>query len=153
MNKKSIAAILAGALLVIVVAVAASTQNEKAATTATPSPTPSVAASATPSPAASVSEAPTATPESSVATISFSGTNFSPSMTTVKSGSQIRFTNQSNRNVEVGSDPHPSHTSNSELNLGVIAPGQSKTVTVTKTGAYGIHDHLNSSITAKITVQ
>lgn len=146
MNKKVIAAFVA-VLLILGVAALAGQKNTKTSKTITPSPNVSVGATSD----ASVS--PSATPDSGTTMITFNGTSFVPAETTVKAGSQIRFTNRSEDAVEVDSDPHPAHTSDADLNLGRIPTGESKTITVTKTGSFGIHDHLNSSITAKITVK
>lgn len=113
----------------------------------TPSPSPSASASPTTSTGASAS------PAAAKATVSYDGSTFTPTQNTVTSGGAITFINKSSREVDVDSDPHPVHTSDTELNVGPIAPGQSKTVTVTKKGNFGIHNHLNPNQTARVTVQ
>ena len=148
MNKKVIAAFV-GLLVIIGVVAVASQNQDKSSSTVTPSPS----VSAETSPSSSAAADATATPDSGIALITFNGTSFMPESITVKSGSQIRFTNRSDDAVDVDSDPHPAHTSNADLNVGVIGPGASKTVTVMKKGTYGIHDHLDSSVTGKITVE
>jgi hypothetical protein len=40
-----------------------------------------------------------------------------------------------------------------DLNVGLVAAGQSKTFIVTKTGTFGFHNHLNPSQKASITIQ
>lgn len=72
---------------------------------------------------------------------------------TVSAGAQVTFTNASQQNVQPMSDPHPTHTNNSELNIGPLAPGESKTVTLTKKGEWGMHDHLSPSTTTRVVVQ
>ena len=86
------------------------------------------------------------------ATITYSNSGFSPSTTTVKSGDLVSISNTSSTSLQLDSDPHPAHTDNSDLNVGTIKPGQSKTFTVTKTGTFGFHNHLNSNNTGSITI-
>ncbi len=49
--------------------------------------------------------------------------------------------------------PHPIHTDDPDLNVGTVKPGESMTFTVTKTGEYGYHNHLNPSDKGRITVE
>lgn len=81
---------------------------------------------------------------------------FSPAQVAVKAGENLTYKNTSGAKVQIASDPHPTHTANSELTEGdfviEIAPGASATVTVTRTGTWGIHYHLNPGIRAKVTV-
>lgn len=111
----------------------------------------------TTSPAPTTSEpAPTQkTPEetSSKETITYSKGGFTPSSTTVKSPAQVTFVNNSDETVQVASNPHPVHTDNPELNLGSIAPGEQGMATLTKTGTFGFHNHLESSEGGSITVE
>lgn len=134
MNNKIIIAIVAGAV-VVGGAIFAVSQR--------PSGTPA----ATPSPAPNTQNAQAA------ATITYSANGFSPATTTIKSGQSVTFKNTSSSEVQVDSDPHPIHTDNEDLNVGTIAPGQSKTVVLTKKGAFGFHNHLNPGNTAHITIQ
>ena len=90
-------------------------------------------------------------------TITFDGSGFSPSSTTVKSGGSITWVNSSSQDIEIGANPHPIHTGNKEVSGGEftlkLTPGQSKTVTVTKVGTFGYHNHLSSSQGGSITVE
>jgi plastocyanin len=132
--------------VVVLVGVAFAVTRPKptpAATTNSPSATAS-----SPSPAASSAAAAATTS----ATITYKS-GFSPAMTTVKSGQTITFKNESTEEIEVNSDPHPTHTDDTDLNVGAIAPGQSKTVTVTKVGAFGFHNHLDPTEKGNITIQ
>ena len=90
-------------------------------------------------------------------TITISESGFSPATSTVKSGGKVTWVNNSKATVQIASDPHPTHTANPELTSGQsvteLAPGASATVTVTKTGTWGFHDHLNPSVRGKVTVQ
>ena len=82
---------------------------------------------------------------------------FEPENLTVKTGQVITWTNKTSKKVQIASDPHPTHTANSELTNGEfvteLAPGASANVTLTKVGAWGFHDHLNPSMKGKVTVQ
>jgi plastocyanin len=87
------------------------------------------------------------------ATITYDGKTFSSSVSSVNSGDSIKVVNSSSDDLDFDSDPHPVHTDDPELNAGAIAPGQSKTFTVTKKGTWGYHNHLNSSQHGEITVK
>lgn len=89
---------------------------------------------------------------SPVATITFNGLGFSLSAVSVKSGDTIAIKNNSSQTIEFNSNPHPIHTDNSELNVGRIPPGETLSVKLTRKGAWGYHDHLNSSRVGTITV-
>jgi plastocyanin len=86
------------------------------------------------------------------ATITFSDSGFSPSVTTVKAGDTVRVTNKSSQELDFDSDPHPEHTDEPELNVGPVSPGESKTFIVTRTGHWGFHDHLNPGFTGTLNV-
>lgn len=87
------------------------------------------------------------------ATITFDGNNFNITENTIKSGDKVKIVNSSQTDLEFDSDPHPVHTDNKELNVDMVAPGESKTFTITKTGTWGFHNHLNASQRGSITVQ
>lgn len=91
--------------------------------------------------------------QSEGSTITYSSNGFSPSTLTVKAGSDITIKNTSSSPLDFESDPHPQHTDNTELNVGTIASGQSKTFTVTTKVTWGYHNHLNPSDTGTIIVQ
>lgn len=98
-----------------------------------------------------------ATPAASAATITFSDTGVSPATVTIKSGESLTWTNNGTKTVQVGSANHPTHTLNQELTSGQfvtdLAPGASATVTLTKVGTWGYHDHLDPSVKGKVVVQ
>ena len=89
--------------------------------------------------------------------ITYTDDGFSPASTTVASGDTITWKNDSSETVQVGSNTHPTHTINQETTGGeftiALAPGESKTVTVTKTGSWGYHDHLKPSIVGTVVVE
>src|SRR3989344_1894426 len=64
-------------------------------------------------------------------TITYSNDGFSPSELTVNSGTTVTIKNESDRVLQLVSDPHPQHTGNPELNVGTISPGKTTTFTVT----------------------
>ena len=96
-------------------------------------------------------------PASDAVTVEVTDSGFSPAAATVKSGGKITWTNSSKSAVVIASDPHPSHTANPQLTGGgftmEIAPGASSSVTVTKTGTWGFHNHLNPGVKGKIVVE
>lgn len=92
------------------------------------------------------------TTASVAATITFTDSGFSPSVTTVKAGSTVQVVNKSSQPLDFDSDPHPEHTDEPELNVGEVDPGQSKTFLVTRVGHWGFHDHLNPGLTGTLNV-
>jgi plastocyanin len=91
----------------------------------------------------------TATPS----TITYSSDGFSPATLTVKSGATVTIKNTSDEDLQFESNPHPAHTDDTDLNVGLVAAGQTKTFTVTKTGTFGYHNHLDPSDTGHIVVE
>ncbi|KKS04268.1 hypothetical protein A2W45_03445 [Candidatus Curtissbacteria bacterium RIFCSPHIGHO2_12_41_11] len=85
--------------------------------------------------------------------ISYTASGFSPAQVTVKVGQSVEFKNSSDSNVQVNSAVHPTHELFPELNIGVIALGESTSVTFTKAGTYKYHNHLNASQTGQIVVE
>ncbi len=86
-------------------------------------------------------------------TITYSDSGFSPASLTVKAGDKVTVKNTASSALQFDSNPHPQHTDDPELNIGLINPGQSQTITVTKTGSHGYHNHLNSGDTGMLIVQ
>lgn len=89
----------------------------------------------------------------SVQTVIYDQNGFSPEMLTSKVGEKMNIENKSSSTIEVNSDPHPSHTENPELNVGAIEPGATKSVTLTTTGTFGFHNHLQPDEKARVVVQ
>lgn len=85
--------------------------------------------------------------------ITYSDSGFSPSTLGVKSGDSLTIKNSSSSSVQIQSNPHPIHTDNEELNVGEIAPGQSKSFTPSKVGSWGYHNHLDPTQTGTIVVR
>lgn len=101
----------------------------------------------------STAQSPSQSPAKSAATITYGANGFSPSTTTVKSGDSVTFVNNTSEEIQVDSDPHPVHTDDTDLNVGSIAPGQSKTVVLTKKGSFGFHNHLDPTDMGRITIE
>ncbi len=95
----------------------------------------------------------TEAPAADATVITYTNNGFSPDTVTVRVGSTVTVKNDSSRDVQFSSDSHPTHTINSELNLPVIGPGQSRSFVVERTGTYGYHDHLDSTRTGTIIVE
>jgi plastocyanin len=91
--------------------------------------------------------------EAATVTVTYDGTSFTPAEITVASGDTIKIVNNGEDTVEPASDPHPTHTTNSELNAGDIEPGDSKTFTVTTQGTWGYHNHYSPSEKGTIIVE
>ncbi len=86
-------------------------------------------------------------------TIVITEDGFTPDSLTVAVGSTIKFVNSDTYWHWPASDPHPSHTFYSELDpRQPIKPGTTWEVTLTKSGKWGIHDHLAPYIIGAVTV-
>jgi plastocyanin len=85
--------------------------------------------------------------------ITYTSSGFEPASVTVKSGGKLKITNNSSEPIEFASDPHPTHTLNPELNTSDIEPNSSTTITVTKVGSWGYHNHYDPSKRGTIVVE
>lgn len=84
--------------------------------------------------------------------VKYDGVSFTPSVSTIRPGDSVNWTNQSSNFLELASDPHPQHTNYPPLNLGLINTGQSKSLTFPTVGTFGFHNHLRSSATGIVIV-
>jgi plastocyanin len=95
-------------------------------------------------------------PIAATITIGSDGRIANPNVT-VAVGSRVTFTNNDSRVHDMNSDPHPEHTQCREINVGSLAPGQSRTSeNLTTARRCGFHDHLqpdNPALLGSITVQ
>lgn len=89
---------------------------------------------------------------SSQATITYTDSGFTPESINVAAGTTITIKNDSSADLDFASDDHPAHRDNSELNVGMISPGESKTFSISKSGTWGFHNHLNDNDNGKIAV-
>ncbi|OGD88157.1 hypothetical protein A3D04_01685 [Candidatus Curtissbacteria bacterium RIFCSPHIGHO2_02_FULL_40_16b] len=98
-----------------------------------------------------------AQPSEGGVTVTYTDSGFEPASVTVSAGQTITWTNNSSRTVQIGSANHPTHTVNPELTGGEfvirLERGESETVTVTKTGTWGYHDHLRPSTIGSVVVE
>jgi plastocyanin len=92
------------------------------------------------------------TGQETAATITATNDGFTPNTVTVKKGQSIKVVNDSSSPIEFSSADHPTHLQDPELNMTVLQPGESGTITVTNVGTHGYHDHLSPSRTGKIVV-
>ncbi|QQG50206.1 MAG: cupredoxin domain-containing protein [Candidatus Berkelbacteria bacterium] len=87
-------------------------------------------------------------------TIAYTDNGFSPDSATVKAGTKVIFRNDSSNPLWVASDPHPTHTGMPGLDAGKnLAKGESFSFTFNEVGAWGYHNHSDTSDTGKITVE
>lgn len=85
-------------------------------------------------------------------TITFKDSGFEPQSYSTKKGMLVTVKNESSMDLQFSSDDHPTHKKETELNLNVLAPGESATFTPTRVGTWGFHDHLNSQLTGTLIV-
>ncbi len=79
---------------------------------------------------------------------------YSPAIVTVKEGTTVTFVNNGQAFHWPASDPHPIHTGLPGLDaLKGLSTGETYLFTFTKSGTFGIHDHLNTQFKATIVVQ
>lgn len=108
----------------------------------------------------STSPSPTPSPGggTSTTTVTITASGVSPKSITVTQGSRVLFVNNDTRVHEMGSDPHPEHTTCPEINqVGFLNPGQSReTGNLVTVRTCGYHDHLNpgnQSLNGSITIR
>lgn len=88
-----------------------------------------------------------------VALITYTDEGFVPDTYIAGVNAKLTVQNDSTSDLDFESNDHPTHTKNTELNVGVVKPGENKTVTLTEKGEWGFHNHLNSTHTGTITVE
>lgn len=68
----------------------------------------------------------------------------SPAQVTISVGQGVTFVNSDSRSHDMNSDPHPAHTDCPTINVGQLAPGQTRvTGALTTARTCGYHDHAN----------
>jgi len=145
MNKKAIAGLAVGVILVLAIVAFVWAQQSSApgATNDTNTTTQNDTSTETTDQQASPDEV----------MIVYTNDGFAKSSITVKAGQTVRVQNNSDSTLSFNSDDHPTHTKQSVLNVGEIEPSESKTFTIDALGTWGYHDHFNSSHTGKIVVE
>ncbi|CAN5614616.1 hypothetical protein BH23PAT1_BH23PAT1_4150 [soil metagenome] len=91
--------------------------------------------------------------EQSANTIIYTDSGFIPANLSLEAETELTIVNNSSRTLDFASDPHPQHTANTELNIGTIPSGESRSTNLSNTGTWGYHNHLNPGQTGSITVQ
>lgn len=88
------------------------------------------------------------------ATITITSSGASPDLVRIEVNQTVRFTNNSQRTIEIHSDPHPTSDLCPPLNeVGVLAPGQSHpTGSLTRARTCTFHDHANPDSGIKGTI-
>ena len=76
-------------------------------------------------------------PPGEAATINILASGVTPNVVTVPVGSRVNFANQSSSNIEVSSDPHPTHTDCPALNIGALRPSQTGQTGGQQQGQFG----------------
>ncbi len=95
---------------------------------------------------------PSATVQKNIVTITSNG--FTPQVVTIKAGESVDWVNNNSTSHEVNSAVHPTHQVYPPLNnVGLLKPGEQKTLSFPTAGTYKYHDHLNPSLTGVVTVE
>jgi hypothetical protein len=77
-------------------------------------------------------------------TFTLMSSGVSPKELTVPLGTRVLFVNNDSRPHDMASDPHPEHDQCPDINLGLLAPGQSReTLNLVSPRTCGFHDHDN----------
>jgi hypothetical protein len=111
-----------------------------------------------PSPSPSPTPSPTPTPPpSGGTTITITSAGVSPKDIVVARGSRVTFVNNDAVGHDMNSNPHPEHTSCTDMNVGNVAPGQNQRTDVLNIArTCGYHDHnqpSNGNLQGTITIQ
>lgn len=95
------------------------------------------------------------TPAASAQTVTIVWKNdaFTPANVEIKMGDSVMFKNEGAKDFNLESNPHPTHTGFTGLNVGVIAPGKSSTVVFPTAGSFSYHNHMNPTVGGMITVK
>lgn len=116
-----------------------------------PSATPT--ATSTPYPQESPSQASDGAAVQEQMVVEVTKDGFSPQNIVISKGQSVIWQNKDTKDHTVDSDTHPTHLIYPPLNLGLIRPGQSKSLNFPAAGTYQYHDHLNPSLTGSVAVQ
>jgi plastocyanin len=98
------------------------------------------------------------------ATVSYSGSSFSPATVTIKKGGMVTWSNNGDGSMWVASAQHPTHVGYDGTNLEEHCPdttgasfdqckgGDSFSFIFNKTGTWRYHDHMNASVFGSVVV-
>lgn len=138
---------LVSAAVVVVVAIAGIwllTGSKKVAPSHQPASTP---------PAGGLQKAASPSVKVSQNVVKISPSGFMPQTITIKVGESVTWVNEDSVSHQVNSAVHPTHQVYPPLNLGMIKPGDQKSLMFPAAGTYKYHDHLNPSLTGSVTVE
>ena len=96
---------------------------------------------------------PTLAKKEEIVKVILTDAGFTPKEITVKIGTRTAWINNSGKAATVSSDPHPTHTNYSPLNLGEFADKSSVQLVFDKKGTYGYHNHYNASEKGTVIVE
>ena len=92
-------------------------------------------------------------PDIAVAAVNFDGSKFTPSPVNIKANDWVFFKNNSQADMWVASNPHPTHTDYPEFDSKkAIAPGATYKFQFTRAGTWGYHNHLDPSVKGMVSV-
>jgi plastocyanin len=92
--------------------------------------------------------------QQAAATVKYTDKGFEPAIVTIKKGETVQWINEnSNAQMWVASNPHPTHTDypGFDQDEGVSA-GSSYSFTFRNSGVWGYHNHLNPDVTGRVVV-
>jgi plastocyanin len=98
------------------------------------------------------------------ATVTYDGNEFTPSTLTVMEGTTVTFKNESDQNMWIGSNDHPTHTLYPEKSEGdclgssfdecaAVGRGGEWSFTFDEVGTWGYHNHAKARNTGTVVVQ
>jgi hypothetical protein len=85
--------------------------------------------------------------------ITFTDKGFDKSTYTSKAGEAVTVKNSSSMDLQFSSGEHPTHLEHPEINMGILSPGDSGTITPAGKGTYSFHDHINAEFTGTLIVE
>ena len=85
--------------------------------------------------------------------VKITSSGFEPQEITIKAGESVTWENDDTTPHQVMSAVHPTHLVYPPLNIGLINPGESKSLVFPEAGTYKYHDHLNPTLTGQVVVQ
>lgn len=95
--------------------------------------------------------APVVVPNEVLVQIGING--FAPMDFNIKAGGKVTFENSDKVDHQINSAVHPTHELFPILNIGLLKPGEKKTIQFDNPGTYTYHDHLNPQFTGSFNVK
>lgn len=154
MSKSTLVGILiAGVILIVAIIWFVAGRREGYQVSQTPSPY-EPPALASPIATATPQATQSATPSAQKSEVQVTKSAFTPNVIEIKVGGTVTWVNNDTLANQVASTPHPIHTDYPPLNtIGVLQPGQSKSLKFDKAGTYRYHNHLNPGTQGTVVVK